>query len=1192
MRKNRINVFRGQRKTGWMLSKIRGLFLLVMMAVGCLSVHGQTQRVSLRLENESLVKVLAEIEKVSNYSFVFKMEDVEKVRNLTVRAENKMVKEILDSCLLNSGLSYLQENNLIIIKKMVPTIKPIVVTGVVKDEQGNVLPGVTVLITGTSLGTVTDGNGKFELEFNEGQKIVLRFSFIGMKTKEIAYSGQRIIEVVLEEDVTEMNEVVVTGYQVIDRKKMTSAVSSVKAKDIMIQGAMSIDQMLQGRIPDMMMMTNSGEVGVVPRIRIRGTSTLIGNREPLWVVDGIVLNDPVPISPEELNDPDYVNRIGNAIAGLNPQDIDRIDVLKDASATALYGTKAANGVIVITTKKGHVGNISVRYNGTGTFKVRPRYTDRKIDVMNSRQRVDFSKDLIANHHVYPSNMPQVGYEGLVTQMYQGVISGDEFTQKVKDLERMNTDWFKILTEDVVSHQHTISLSGGSEQLRYYASIGYAIDNDVIKGANNERYTANLKLDAHFSDRFVVALSLLGNVSSRKYNQSEINVIDYAYKTSRCIPVYDEKGRYYYYKPSLTDYNFNILNELENSHTNQEASGIICNVNLNYSITDWLKAQAILSYSTSSTEQEGYWSDKTKHIAALRGSEYGIAPPKGEYTYSLCPYGGELTKAYDNNNSYTVRLQLDMNKYFGENNQHNIVTNLGFEASSTRAHGYDRTDRGYYEERGKQFAANVNIDDYPAYKEWLGNNYPLISDNLSNMISGYISLSYTYNNLFTLNANTRIDGSNKFGDRSNKKLLPIWSVSGSYNISEHMNMDTRWISNLALRLSYGYQGNMLDGQSPVMILKKLPLNAHYNELMSQVEVYPNPNLKWEKTSSFNVGLDFGLFNNALQVNSSYYYKLTKDAFMNRTVSSVNGRESYVINSGEIRNWGYSVDVSLAPISTDDFRWTLSTSFSQIFNEMNTVPGAEEYELSAFLSGNALTKGHAVGTFYSYKFLGLNPVDGGPMFDTMQERKEELIGKSKYDVFTTILTPSGQRDPKMQGGINNSFRYKSFRLNLSFNYSLGSKVRLFRLYEDGIKFSALENVNKDLTKRWRKPGDERFTNIPCMVNATTGTSKRYSTNVIVGDNILVGENAWTMYDYGQQRVVSGNYLQCRDLSLTYDIPVEWLSKIRLTSLAVTASTTNVFTICSSKLKGQAPTQSGFAKIQLSDRPTFSLGVNVTF
>lgn len=1174
------------------MKKTKLVILLLAMLIGLSPVKAQTQRISLEMNNEPLVKILSEIEHLTNYSFVFKMEDVEKVAPITIHAKNKTVKEILDSCLLNSGLSFLLENNLIIIKKDDPTVKASVISGKVTDEQGEPMPGVTVLIKGTTLGCVTAADGTFRMEVNNAGKTVLLFSFIGMKSKEVAYMGQATVNVVLEEDITQMDEVVVTGYQVIDRKKLTSAVSSVKAEDIMVQGAMSIDQMLQGRIPDMMMMTNSGEVGVVPRIRIRGTSTLIGNREPLWVVDGIVQNDPVPISPEELNDPDYVNRIGNAIAGLNPQDIDRIDVLKDASATALYGTKAANGVIVITTKRGHVGDMSVRYNVTGTYKLRPRYTDRRINVMNSKERVDFSRDLVAAHHVFPTDMPSVGYEALAAELYSGVITSDQFTRGVKELETMNTDWFKLLTEDVFSHQHTVSISGGSHQLRYYASLGYAIDNDVIKNANNERYTASLNLDARFSEQFSVSLNLLGNVGERRYSQSEIGVIDYAYNTSRCIPAYDSDGQYYYYKTASDNYNFNILNELENSHSNQSNTGFNCNLNMNYRLKEWLNVQGIFSYATSNAEIEGYWGEKTNHIANLRLSEYGEAAPTGEYTYSLCPYGGELSKNYNRTNSWTARLQVDLNNTFGADNQHNIVTNLGFEASSTRTHGYNRVDRGYYDERGKQFASGISIDDYPQYKSWLSNNYPTVSDDLSNLVAGYASVSYTYKNLFTLNANARIDGSNKFGDRSNEKLLPIWSVSGSYNISEHVHINPNWVSNLALRLSYGFQGNMLDGQSPVIVLRKYPMDAHYNELTSKVEVYPNPDLKWEKTSSFNVGLDFGLFKNALQVNTSYYYKLTKDAFMTKNVSTVNGRASYVINSGEITNSGYSLDVTLSPVSTKDFRWTLSTSLSQVFNSMESTPGSETYELEDFLDGEALTKGHAVGTFYSYRFAGLNPLDGGPMFDTMQERSEEFIGKSKYDVFTTVLKASGQRDPTIQGSLNNSFRYKSFRVSLALNYSLGNKVRLFRLYDDGIGFSAVQNVNRDLTKRWRNPGDEQYTNIPCLVNGTTAESLRYSSQVLLGDNILVGEDAWTMYDYGDHRVVSGNYIQCQNLSVSYDVPEKWLKKWRLNSLSLTASTTNLFTICSSKLKGQAPTQAGFAEIELSNRPTFSLGLNVSF
>lgn len=254
-----------------------------------------------------------------------------------------------------------------------------------------------------------------------------------MKTQTIPYKGQDLT-IVMEEDSQEMEEVVVTGYQVINKKKSTSAITSVKMDDIMIPGATSIDQMLEGRVSDMILMTNSGEVGVAPKIRIRGTSTLVGNREPLWVVDGIIVQDPVPISSEELNDPDYINRIGNAIAGLNPQDIERLDILKDAAATALYGTKAANGVIVITTKKGRVGDPIISYNMTTTFRQRPRYTDRKINVMNSRERIQLSRELFDQHYVYNGSVNPVGYEGLLNDLYNGKLTDTQFSQEVANLK--------------------------------------------------------------------------------------------------------------------------------------------------------------------------------------------------------------------------------------------------------------------------------------------------------------------------------------------------------------------------------------------------------------------------------------------------------------------------------------------------------------------------------------------------------------------------------------------------------------------------------------------------------------------------------------------------------------------------------------------------------------------------------------
>ena len=438
------------------------------------------------------------------------------------------VRTILDACLKNSGYTYSILDKVIVIRKAEPQQQEQIkkIRGTITDKKKVPLPGVTVLIKGTTTGVSTDMNGKFEMVQPKDSNIVLLVSFIGMKTQTIPYKGQDLT-IVMEEDSQEMEEVVVTGYQVINKKKSTSAITSVKMDDIMIPGATSIDQMLEGRVSDMILMTNSGEVGVAPKIRIRGTSTLVGNREPLWVVDGIIVQDPVPISSEELNDPDYINRIGNAIAGLNPQDIERLDILKDAAATALYGTKAANGVIVITTKKGRVGDPIISYNMTTTFRQRPRYTDRKINVMNSRERIQLSRELFDQHYVYNGSVNPVGYEGLLNDLYNGKLTDTQFSQEVAKLETMNTDWFKLLTEDTFSHQHTVSISGGSEKTRYYSSIGFSRDNDVIKGNYNQRYTASLNVETTLTKWFTASFQMQGNVSHREYNQDAINPMDYA-----------------------------------------------------------------------------------------------------------------------------------------------------------------------------------------------------------------------------------------------------------------------------------------------------------------------------------------------------------------------------------------------------------------------------------------------------------------------------------------------------------------------------------------------------------------------------------------------------------------------------------------------------------------------------------------
>ncbi len=1197
-------------------------FLLVMWMSVPVFAMGQHQKVTLRVTDAGIQSVLQEIKRQTNLNFVYSPEQIDALPRVNLNVRGESVNNVLQGIFKDTGLEYLFESESIIIRKsqapQAPESKEI--KGKIVDEKGNPLPGVTVMIKGTGMGVVTDAEGKYSLQLPGTQDVRLLFTFIGMKPQEVAYAGQKEVNVTMHEEATQIDEVVITGYQTVDRRKSTSSVTTVKMEDLNIPGVSSIDQMLQGRVPDLIMMNNSGEVGVVPKLRIRGTSTLIGNREPLWVLDGIIMQDPVDIPAADLNDPDYVNRIGNAIAGINPQDIERIDVLKDAAATALYGTRAANGVIVVTTKKGRVGRPVVSYNLSTTLRQRPSYNDRAINVMNSKERVQFSRELAAQHYQFPSDISMIGYEGLLSKLYNHELTDEQFQKEVERIETVNTDWFGLLAQNSVSHSHTISISGGSSDATYYASVGYTRDNDVIKDDHNERYTATINLNANLTHWMRASINMSGNVSSRRYYQQDLAPIDYAYKTTRTLPAFDEDGEYYFFSKRLDNqrfYNYNILNELENSSYDQRGSGLNMTANLQFSLTHWLNASAIVSYQTSSTTQEGWWGEKTYHVATLRGTEYGILPePQHDGTdaygrpikvggTSQLPYGGELSYNQSGNNAYTVRLQADANHTFGKSKQHNISGSAGFEMSSTQGNGYMRTERGYYKDRGKSFVKDIDPELFPVYARWVLENPAKQTDSKNNTVSGYISLSYSFQNYFTLNANARVDGSNAFGDQSNDKFLPIWSASANWNVSELAGLrEAKWLDFLRLKASFGYQGNMLPDQSPVMIISKEPINSYFGENVASVSRYPNPKLKWETTSSYNLGGELGLFKRALMVEAEYWWKHTEDAFLDKKIASMNGvpNHSYKVNQGNIDNHGFNVSLTVLPIQTKDWYWSVSTSISKTFNKLKSKPEANLYEYSNFLDGSALVQGMPVGTFYSYKFMGLSPVDGGPIFDDYADNPEVLRGLSKYDTYTRVLTPSGRREPTMSGNVNTTLRWKNIRLSGNFAYSLGNKIRLFALYtaasDATLKANEIRpenNVHKDYLNRWQKPGDERHTDIPAIIGNGHPSSDlyyRHWSDKYSGSVQPLCASAWSMYDYSDKRVISGNYLKCTNLSLTYEFKENILKKLRLSRLDLTLSGSNLFTVCSKKLNGQTPTQGGFATIQMSERPMYTFGLNVSF
>lgn len=1193
------------------------IFLLSLNLSG--NVFSQHVKVSLDLKEVSMQEFFKAIKQETGISFLYNYSLLEDADRISVQVKDKYLDELLTDILGKQGLTFTYQNGAVIIKKQkvlpVTEEKQRFITGKVTDNKKLPLPGVSVYFKGMRVGTATDIDGNYKILMTDSTDILM-FSFIGMKTVYKKYTGQNTINVIMEEDHTALEEVTVvsTGYQDIDKRKLTSSVVSIKMDDIQTAGLSTVTQMLEGRIPGMTFMQNSGQVGATPKVRIRGTSTIIGNQEPLWVVDGIVQQDPVNVDPAQLNDLDFVNLLGNAITGLNPDDIEQIDVLKDAASTAIYGARAANGVIVITTKKGKVGKPTVNYSLTGTFNRRPYYSDKEVYLMNSKQRVDVSREQFQRNMFFSNILEWSGFEKAYTDYKSGRIGYDEYKQQADYYETINTDWFDILCKNSFSNKHTISLSGGTPEFRYYASFGYHDEKGVIRKEGKETFTSALKLNGTYK-RFSFLFGVQFNTSEADHVPNDAtgkNIVQYAYETSRAIPAYNPDGTPYYYTlgnlRSTANVNlFNMEEEMRNSKNHISSNSVTLTGNLRWQALDYLNVEGTISYQSSRTNQETTFNEKTYYIKQLDGNFDG----------SLCPLGGEWRNVDTRQRSYTGRMQLNFHKTLDREGKHFLNLSLGGEISSSKYNNLSLVERGYYEKRGRTFAQftpdMLKSDEYSKYLSWLSSNFPGIQDNLTNLLSGYFTATYSYDNRYTLNFNTRMDGSNQFGSRSNEKLLPIWSISGRWDIGNEFWKDNANVNELALKLSYGKQGNMLDNQTSKMIIQKGAYDGWFDSFQSTIAHYPNPDLKWETTTSYNAEITFSLLQNKIIGTVGYFYKKTKDAFLNKTISEVNGITNYVINKGTLTNQGVEVSLSFTPINqTVDSRgkrgfvWRFDPQIGQVVNSLvnkainnktNTV--LDKITYSDFLNGTVQFSGKPLHTFYSYRFKGLSHEDGSPIYYGLEkEREEELNARfqlmSNEEICMEVMEESGTRVPVLQGGFSNYFGYRQFGLSFNFTYSLGNKIRLLKLCDDmTIRPYPVQNVRREMVNRWRQPGDEAYTNIPSLVTQNTLPQGWWGQYYYNGDYEFADVSPYRMYDYSDIRVVKGDYLKLQSLSFRYNVHESFCKKIGIQSAYLSITGTNLFTIANKALKGQDVTQSGSSPtINLSVRPNYSISFNVTF
>lgn len=1070
------------------------------------------------------------------------------------------------------------------------------VEGIVTDSQREPLPGAHIIAEGEKYGgSTTSVEGKYMLVLKTGKEHTLIVSYLGMKAQTIKVNlpkGQTIYKmrsIVMQEDNETLDEVVVTGYQTMSKRELASAIVSVKAEDVITPNAMSIDQMLQGKIPGMTVMMQSGEPSSTPNIRIRGNSTINGSKAPIWVVDGVIMSDPVPFTASDINSPDAAYLIGNGIAGISPQDIESINVLKDASATAIYGVKAANGVIVITTKRGKSGRPIVTYDATMNINVRPTYGD--YDLMNSQERVQFSQDIYDARLQYPRIPMSESYEGALRKLFNKQISQEEFGQLVRKYETMNTNWFKELFRTAVSQNHNISVNGGTGNVRYYTSLSYNNTPGIAMKSKSERFTGLGKLYVKINKIFDAELKLDMSTSTNNGYSSGVNPYNYAYNTSRAFSPYDEDGDYYYYNRENTQepLYYNIFNELEQTgqkNTTNKFGGVF---NLNAHILKGLTYTGTVSYYRSDSRLTEWATDRSYDVAYKRQYAYGAYNSEdNKFQLSELPQGGTYRTNHNSNRSYTVRNTLNYLERF--NDKHDVNILAGVEIRSDKYQGFGTYNYGWDPLYGQSFS--------PVYTEKYinlvkaGRFNPTIIDKITQVASFFGSASYTYRDRYVFNANVRSDGSNKFGSNPEYRWLPTWSFAGKWIISNESFMrKIHWIDHLSVRASYGIQGNIHEDATPNLIARMGKIDEFSGIRIGSIYRLPNPDLRWEKTRSYNIGIDAQLLDGRLNFTFDYYHKRTSDLITDMRVSPVTGRTYITMNSGRAINKGLEGSVSADLIRSRNWDWNLSFNFSHNTNEIQyahdaTLSGVELY--ASMVAGTVASVGQPLGTIYSFKFEGLNHDTGYPTFLTTDNRR---VYQGDYQAM--VLVPSGSIYPDLSGGFDTRITFKkNLTLSIGFSYQFGAVKRLPSIYRENTKaFNPEYNVTREFINRWKKPGDEIYTHIPAIYddNVSNGFPDE-----MLGLYDMEGNycdvNMANMYDQSDIRVAKSDFLRLRSLVLSYRVPDKWLNKASISNLTLRLQANNLKTWASKEWKGLDPEYATSANMPLMS--SYSIGASIMF
>ena len=1089
-------------------------------------------------------------------------------------------------------------------------LEKVTVTGRVLDDLGEPIAGATVTPKGGSTGTITDIDGKFSISV-DSKKTMLVISFMGFQPKEIS-AGANLNRIVLEEESVKIDEVIVTGYQTIDRKLFAGSADLIKAEDSKIDGVADISRMLQGKSAGVQVQNVSGTFGAAPKIRVRGSSSIYGDSKPLWVVDGVVLEDVVEVSADDLSSGNATTVISSAVAGLNADDIETFQILKDASATALYGARAMNGVVVITTKKGKQGVTRINYSGEFTVRMKPSYNE--YNIMNSQEQMRVFQDLETKGWLNHADISRSSSGGVYRKMYDLINTYDPKTgtfglentpqaraNYLKRAEMANTDWFDELFKVSLQQNHAVSMSGGSEKSRFYASLSYFTDPGWSISDKVDRFTANFNSSVDLSKK--VTLNLLTSNSLRKqtvpgtldrkanvvegeYSRDfDINPFSYALNSSRTLSSHAENGELEYYTMNFAP--FNIINESRNNKLDIDMLDSKFQAELNIKPIKGLDLRAIgsLRYVKSTNEHKIY--ENSNLAEAYRAADNSFIKSSNKFLWQnpddpsseklvVMPKGGMYNREDNKMMTYYFRATAAYNNLFNE--VHNITTMIGQEVKSTDRSNSFNNGYGYQWNRG-----GVPFVDYRLMRQVLegGFDYYGMGQSYDRYVASFLNAGYAYDDRYVVNVTGRYDGSNRMGKARSARWLPTWNVSGAWHAhNEKFMQNQKVISTLSFRSTYGLTATMGPASNALAIYRNaVTFRPYQNEKESQIYIssLENSDLTWEKQYEFNFGFDLGLLNNRISLSMDAYKRRGFDLIDFVRTSGIGGEFIKAANHADMESKGVEFTINTRNLTLKDFNWTTNLTFAYNKNKITSLKSKPNVMSLIREEGDALEGGPVKG-LYSIPFYGLSE-EGLPLF---RWADGEIVGEDIYfqesrDV--SFLKYEGSIDPKVVGGMENSFSYKNLKLSVYFTYQFGNVIRLQPSFSSS--YSDLGAMPIELRDRWMVRGDEKRTNVPAIPSYRTN----YETKSLY--------TAYNAYNYSDVRVAKGDFIRLKEVTLSYDLPKKWVTPLYLNNVQLRFVASNLALLYrDKKLNGQDPEffHAGGVAMPMPKQFTFTLKVGL--